>query len=360
MQSSKKILFNLALAAGTGIFCVSIFAGYFCYKARRDFAHHRSEYVGDSFIEEDPEIGFHQRANITMRHTVPPVFTVYTDTLGLRVDRQGLKAPSSVDVLAIGCSFTWGDGVEDAATYIKVLGRKKHVSVGNAALASFGTTAALLSLNRFEHLRPKVVIYGFIEDHIARSLEPCAPSVSPYCRSVAFIDFGEDGEPFIRKPAFTSSEYSYLQSLVSHKDFDYTDVYWKFRRTLLRLTRNDSRSINEQFRRNFTPQRREQALRFLIDQLVAKTRSMDAKLIIVYLPLVTEIHPPPQELHKALEKHLDQGNVFFVDITPAILGATEKQGLERLKAGGVDAHPSEAAHEVIAETIAQVLDLALQ
>jgi hypothetical protein len=87
---------------------------------------------------------------------------------------------------------------------------------------------------------------------------------------------------------------------------------------------------------------------------------MNAKLIIAYLPLVTEVRPPPPELYKALQNHLDHHDVFFVDVAPAMAAAEKRLGVTKLKAGGVDSHPSEAAHEVIAETIAPVLDLALE
>ena len=296
-----------------------------------------------------------------MQHTAPPRYTVYTDSLGLRVDKEGLQAPSKVDVLAIGCSYTWGHGVDDPATYVKVLGRKKNLTIGNAALASFGTTAAFLSLDKFQDLEPKVVIYGFIEDHTTRSLQPCAPTLSPYCRSVAFVDFNDSGEPFIHNPEFRSPEYySYLRDVVTDHRFNYKDVYWTIQRSLLRIEKKDSSAVNERFRKNMTPERREKALRFLINQMVAKTRAMKAKLIIAYLPIMNGIHPPPQELYRALEGHVDEQNVFFVDVTPTIADFKKNYGVTKLMAGGVDGHPSEAAHQLIAEAIEPVLDHALQ
>jgi hypothetical protein len=357
----KNLVINLLFLFGTILLCVLVFAAYFFREAKIYFRTHQTYYTGDSFIEEDPQIGFRQRPNIKMQHIAPPVYTVYSDDLGLRVEKEGLQSPSTVDLLAVGCSFTWGHGVEDPATYIKVLGRKENLRVANAALASFGTTAALLSLDRFAHLRPKVVIYGFIEDHISRSLEPCAPTLSPYCRSIAFVDFTAEGAPFIHAPEFISSEYySYTRDVGMDHRFGFKDVYWTIRRSLLTLTKKDGWSINKRFRKNMTPERREKALRFLIDQMVAKTRAMKAKLIIAYLPLVTEIRPPPPELDKALEGHLDQHDVFFVDVAPAMAAAEKRFGVTKFKAGGVDGHPSEAAHEIIAESIAPVLDLALE
>jgi hypothetical protein len=130
--------------------------------------------------------------------------------------------------------------------------------------------------------------------------------------------------------------------------------------SFLKLMKQDADSIDRGYRKNTTPDQRETAMRFLIDQMVAKTRAMNAKLIIAYLPIVSEIRPPPPELYKALQNHLDQQDVFFVDVTPAMTAAEKRLGVTKLKAGGVDTHPSELAHEVIADTIAPVLDLALQ
>src|ERR1044071_6310316 len=127
----KNLVINLLLRLGTTVLCLVILAAYFFREAKIYFRTHPTYYTGDSFIEEDPQMGFRQRPNIKMQHRAPPNYTVYTDNLGLRVEKEGLQAPSNVDVLAIGCSVTWGHGVEDPATYIKILGRKRNLKVAN-------------------------------------------------------------------------------------------------------------------------------------------------------------------------------------------------------------------------------------
>jgi len=46
----------------------------------------------------------------------------------------------------------------------------------NLALAAYGTTQSLQVLRRNLNLKPKLVIYTLISDHLRRNVSSCAPS----------------------------------------------------------------------------------------------------------------------------------------------------------------------------------------
>jgi hypothetical protein len=86
-------------------------------------------------------------------------------------DTGAIRKPTP-DVVALGCSYTFGSGVADAETYPARLRQASGLDVRNFGVAAYGAYQSLL---RLEALRPtwptppKVVLYGLIEDQEARS-----------------------------------------------------------------------------------------------------------------------------------------------------------------------------------------------
>jgi hypothetical protein len=148
-------------------------------------------------MREDEVIGYTQLPDLACRHAGHPL---NTDARGARSEHAGSPAPSQVDMLATGCSFTWGDGVEYADTYpalvAKALGRREY----NVAHPGYGTTTSLLSLERFSDVKRKVIVYGFINEHIRRSIVPCAAFYSPCCRAASYVTADASGGPSFSRP----------------------------------------------------------------------------------------------------------------------------------------------------------------
>ena len=62
---------------------------------------------------------------------------------GFRNNKEVIKS-SNLDILAIGCSFTFGDQVSDFETWPSYLQEKLKIKVDNAGVQSYGTAQALL------------------------------------------------------------------------------------------------------------------------------------------------------------------------------------------------------------------------
>jgi hypothetical protein len=356
-QRRKRLFIVLALAAGV-VGAAGFAAVVATVNAYRYYRAHQSNILGPSFIMEDPVVGYVQRPHIHNRYTSPPVYDLYTDDVGARVAAPGLHSPRKVDLLAVGDSFTWGHGVQDESTYVKRLAKAKGLTASNVALASYGLTTSYLSFRKFNFLEPRIVIFGFIEDNITRALQPCAPSLSPYCRAVPFIDFDGTGNPFIHPPEYRSPDYyQYMQDVIMEHPFGWKDIVWGLKRDRLILSGNDRDGINTRHGRYVNDAAsRQKAVEFIVDNLVKDVLDDQAALVIVHIPSMSTVTPLPPEFTSIRSKWVDNDRVFLVDTAEAFDAFVKENGARPLMAGAVDAHPSEMAHEMIAREIVPVID----
>jgi hypothetical protein len=356
-QRRKRLFIVLALAVGM-VGAAGVAAVAAAFDAYRYYRAHQSNIVGPSFIMEDPVVGYVQRPHIHNRYTSPPVYDLYTDDMGARVAKPGLRSPRKVDLLAVGDSFTWGHGVQDESTYVKRLAAAKGLTASNVALASYGLTTSYLSFRRFSFLEPDIVIFGFIEDNITRALQPCAPSLSPYCRAVPFVDFDAGGNPFIHPPEYRSADYyRYMQDVIMEHPFGWKDIVWGLKRDRLILSGNDRDGINRRHGRHVNDSAaRQKAVEFIVASLVQEVRGQQAALVFVHIPSMSAVAPLPPEFASIMSKRVDNDRVFFVETATAFDVFVKEHGSRPLMAGGVDAHPSELAHEMIALELAPVID----
>ncbi len=343
----RRRVFTLAAVLLGLLLAGSVVIGYFTADAWLYWKRHRFPYQGDPLIVPDRRIGFVQRPNLVWRHLLPPVYTVYTDARGARVDRPGMAPPSRVDLLAVGGSFTWGHGVDNPQTFVHRLGRRLDIRVYNVALASYGTTAAYLSIERFADLHPRVVLYGFIRPHLDRSLRACAPSLVPFCRSVAWVDCRE-GKPYIHPPLPLAPEYlEYVYAVMIKHPFGWRDVYWAIRRHWTRAKRSFAGQTS-----SCTP---EVAMDYLVGKMVSACRRMGAKLLVLYIPFQIPPAAPPEPLLRAVARHQGDGILHFLDLSPAYRDFARRHGAQALWLTPKDHHPSPRAHALIARTAAPVV-----
>ncbi len=103
-------------------------------------------------------------------------YHVFTSDRRARVSRRGERTAPAVSLLTVGDSFSWGHGVENEDTYTARLAERWGVPAANLAFSAYGTVQSLQMLQRSLDLRPRLVVYGYIADHMNRNVSHCAPA----------------------------------------------------------------------------------------------------------------------------------------------------------------------------------------
>ena len=367
--SRFRAWFRVAALAMPTLAALTIAAGFYALVVHQDYAAQQFAWEGDSYIQEDPDIGYVLRPNAHVRLVVQPKFDFYSDDRGGRTGSAGQRAPKSVQVLVTGCSFTWGQGVSHEETYASELGRRLGVSTYNVGVPSYGTTGALLSLNHFADLHPKVVVYGFIKEHALRNLQPYAPSVAIYPRPVAFVDFDQADRPFIHGPVGDVRDFNrYTAEVVLRHPFGWRDVYWAAYRDFKKLTdrtyrttgvvetettREAIRAYDARYERSDV---RTRALTMLLRKMHERTRELGASLVLVYMPSTGALPVDgPAELKASLASlGEDARDIAFVDMTEPFKELTDRGGVEAAFLEN-DFHPTAEAHRRVAESLEPVV-----
>jgi hypothetical protein len=320
---------------------------------------------GSGYVAEDPVIGYVGMPNAEMHHLVPPLYSAFTDDRGGREDRLGRNAPANIDALFIGDSYTWGDGVQVEDTFPKLLGQRLGLTVFNAAVPSYGVVNALLSIDKFIDLKPRYIVFGFLNDQLRRNYSPCADSGVFLCRPTAYLD-GDADHLEIRLPLdHGHTHVRYLREIEFSHIFGWRDVYWAAYRDVYMTLANTRRPSNSPpgdfwptrgdasryFERAFDPKWRERGLRFLVERMASKAESIDAQLIFVYIPSDRLVSPPGPEVDEAIRPLIRDGRLTFLDMTPALREGARSSEMFFLS----NNHPTPAANQIIADNIAAAI-----
>lgn len=135
-------------------------------------------YWSGRIFQNDEEIGFRLTPNSEGFHILDKLRVPF------KIDRFGFRIPISQSketeiknhgIIGIGCSFMFGHGIAAEETIVYLLGQELDLPAYNLGVGVYSTYASYLWLKRnIEILKPSIVIYGFNNFHISRSLSPVA------------------------------------------------------------------------------------------------------------------------------------------------------------------------------------------
>jgi hypothetical protein len=305
---------------------------------------------GDRVIRDDDIIGFTAAKNSSSfrQHIYTGLsYRLFTDERGARVNSSGLSTANTVTLLTIGCSFSWGHGMENEDTFTEILGRRFGIPVANFAMGSYGTLHSLQMLERNLDLSPKIIIYGFIEDAIRRSLLSCAPTYAPFCLSVSSVAFDPQGNPYIQAPNMKFSA-NVTQKFYEEVLWDHSfikDIVWGAKITWFRLISKNM------FTNSNTEESRRKCMNFLMKKMEELAKSINANLIVVHIPYLNRgnTNSAPFELINSLDK-----NTIFIDLSSVIKDYYDNPENPDLRFK-LDGHPNQLAHKLIANEIEKVI-----
>ena len=274
-------------------------------------------------------------------------YHVFTSDRRARVSRRGERTAPTVTLLTVGDSFSWGHGVENEDTYTSRLAQRWGVPAANLAFSAYGTVQSLQMLRRSLDLRPRLVVYGFIADHMKRNISPCAPAYGPLCLPVSYVGLDEGGAPVVRRPTadlFAANrrfwdEFFFAKSIGPRQLWAATQAEW------IRLTRTPRPEAPED------AHTRERVLVTLLARMADAADSVGAKLLVLDIPYFERGtgRSMPEPLRNAV-KRLHRPAVALLDLGPAVDRHYASPSAPLLRFDR-DRHPNGAAHALMAEAI---------
>jgi hypothetical protein len=335
--------------------CALVALGYFGWRGTQ-LARLPARLSGDWIMERDDEIGF-----VAARHGATEIrqldtgqtFHVFTDGRRARVDGPDVETPAHVDVMTVGCSFTWGAGVENEDTYARRLGRMLDVPVANFAMGSYGSVQAFQNVVRHRDLAPKVIVYGFIQDHLRRNVSPCAPNYVPYCLPVSYLE--REGDWVTLRPPHMEyfapeDNRAFNVEVVLRDPSDPVSwllgAKWAAKIALFQYRYADTISVDR------SAETAAAGIAAMIRAMADEAESMGARLVVLNMPNLPRgrVQLAPEALTRAVADK----KVTFVDFQPIAADYYARDATGTLILPN-DPHPNPTAHRLIAETLAPVV-----
>lgn len=274
-------------------------------------------------------------------------YHVYTSDRRARVSRRGERTAPEVGLLTVGDSFSWGHGVENEDTYTARLSERWGVPAANLAFSAYGTVQSMQMLRRSLDLRPRLVVYGFIADHMKRNISPCAPAYGPLCLPFSYVGLDGNGIPVVRTPdprLFAVNRRFWTEFFFS-KSLGPRQVLAAAEAEVVRLTRTVPYEAPDD------PATRERILERLVGDMAAQAASVPAPLLVVNLPYLERgsTNPIAAPLKEAIAR-LPAPNLYLLDLAPMVerYYANPAAPLLRFER---DRHPNPAAHALFASAI---------
>jgi hypothetical protein len=355
MRRGQTIAFYALMWSLTAAACVAVAGLYFGYKGAA-LPMIPVRLTGDWLIEGDDEIGFVpiRNGSTEMRHLDSGLhYHVFTDRRRARVNAPGVQTPDHVDVLAVGCSFTWGTGVESEDTYPQQLGQILDVPVANFGMGSYGSVQSFQTLLRNLDLKPKVIVYGFIQDHLRRNLAPCAPNYVPYCLPVSYLQRRDDWitlEP-PHMEYFSPTDNRAFMTEVSMRDPTGPVAWllrakWAAKMDFFKYRHSDTVAVDG------SPETAALALRVMIEAMAKEAHDIGARFVVLNMPYLRRGHV--QSVSPELASAVEGKDLTFVDFSQVAADYYDRDPTGTLILGD-DPHPNPVAHRMIAETLAPAI-----
>lgn len=354
MKRAKSLFLLAALVVASAVFAGG---GFVVFTAIVDPPRHMHTYP-DVFREDkfyflpDPELGLAPKARYAGIVETTSTFFLYTDGRGARIDRPDAPDLARVDILTIGGSQSWGQGVANEDTFTSVLARRLGLTARNLSTPGYGGVQSMLILRRNIDLRPKIVLYAFWEDHLRRNLRRCTLVDSPVCLEPPRVEFDKaQGFPFIHYPEAPERDVRlvrrwYLEASGGEETTFWTDLYWVAYKLFAGF---DGRLQEAELDTDSSRRRQVRAAEFVLSEMQTVAKAADASLIVIFIPsYAAEISRPPHYLSDICRR-LGTPLVSMNERFKAMKNAGEPVGIPG------DGHLTTAAHRAIAEAVAEQL-----
>lgn len=289
-----------------------LFAALYVGWQYRNFLEMRRHTTGESFIEDNALVGYRLKPDSSFT-SLDSGYTAQASNEGLRSRAKGDDSKGPCDILVAGCSFMWGDGVDYDQTFPAQLAKATGLKVDNAAVPSYSLLQGVLTVGLLADKKPRLVIFGFFDDQLPRSLSPCAPSLNGFCRPAPRLAYDPDrhGLAILPPPDLPYASSAVTEDYYLAKRFDAGFLRYAAWEDLLKLTGRDADSLRARALAAFHQQSTDAAaFDFLLGELARRTRAMGARLLFVHLPHPEAVRPLNAALHAVIAKYAAPDFVF--------------------------------------------------
>ncbi len=362
-RKNTPLLFYLVLLLFPVIVVVFAYGGYTIYRAKNLYSYIKSNQRGWSgrVFKPDSELGIAAIPNAQGIHLFPigPDIPMRFDGEGLRIPVSGYNPSLDLRplVLALGCSFTYGDAVPAEDVYPYLVGKYLGGTAKNAGCCSCGLAQMLILARKLiPEFKPDYVLVQFSPWLLDRALNPFAPA---YFGKIPVPYFYGKEEIKLYPPVFSAKmvdlpidEYRGSPGCV----IDFVSFLWNV--GLPQFVYDDYQMTCYFFKRilGIIPEpalNRNKVVRYVYGEIAKVAEENGARMIIVILGRNQQSVEVPYDLlpphaiivnaHKALLARL-----------PTLDRKTYKKHYAHWRGNPprvVDNHPNEKAHRIIAEAI---------
>ena len=305
----------------------------------------------------DPQLGFAPVPDSRGAHLFPigPKIPMRYNEDGFRIPVSGQERKHPY-VMALGCSFTYGDACAAEDTYPHILAGMLGGSELNAGVCSYGLTQMTLLAERLiPRFRPEYLVVEYSTLLADRSIDYFAPS---YFLTLPVPYFSNDGKGglSISPPVFRTVLFDWESSeFRDNKGF----LHFLGKAGFPLLFKNDHAYVNFQWHRmtgNIPPPatNRSQVIRFVYERIAELSRQNGTRMVVVGLSFNSQplLFPP----------EIENLGIPIVNAQSELLSALEKvtensyqQAYAHFRGNPpllVDPHPNPAAHRLIAKAVA--------
>ena len=334
----NKFLINFFLILSSLFLLVMIYASLIIpYKI---FTNSPRFYATNPYAMFSKDYGYMPNKNlnsiIELRY-IDRSYQVFTDNNGARISKYNSNHNEEAEheILIIGDSLSFGYGLNYKDVFSNKLEFQLSSKIRNLAVPGYGTVQSLKILeNNIES--EKIIIYGFIEDHLRRNVTKCAPSDGIYCIHIPVAKLDRD-----KKISITDE--------IKINNFDLNQVYQE------RLTARDYFQLKDFFygfkymkhslykRLGFYQDKYSQDEKLYILKILLEKMLQITNLIFVNL----DLNPSSKKIFNKISKMNFNKGIYFLDASPNL-----NEGIDLSKLIiQFDGHPNEKGNDYFAKKI---------
>ncbi len=290
-------------------------------------------------------------------------------TAPVRTDKNGFRIPDSipsltdtdkpVDLLFLGCSFTFGSACRAENTFPYLVAAEKKMNYVNAAVGGYGLAQMYLqAMQLIPRLKPKYIIVQNSPWLISRGVSEFAPSRGGYLLPTPY--FTDDGPSFRTEFPIYKSSVEGLFPAEDRKNYNGNFLKYYFKKGFPYFFKEQAqlffvRCKNLFFLKQRPTKKAAEAEQFAYAEIFRIAEQYSAKVILLNLS-----NPPGSD--KCLQ--LSRGHNVSIANADSVLykipGAQSEIGYRKkfnhwAKSGKdsvlVDSHPNSFAHRLIAESV---------